>query len=176
MTKQKNKQMKTVKKLTAIALIVTTMGTFINCASSQNLEKSVSLEIGEVYYQKWVAGIEGAGSGINVYIPVESNTNNITLDSICFRGKKVKLELKNNTLYVGHFKSDANQKKDMVISSDRLAEYNNPIPNIPEKIPFELKENECVVSFKEAHKIKYYKISNITKKDAQFFPSAPPRR
>ena len=174
MTKQKNNQMKTVKKFTAIALIVTTMGTFLNCASSQNLVKSAPLEIGEVYYQKWVAGTEAGGTGINVYIPVESNT--IPLDSIYFRGKKAKLELKNDGLYVGHFKSDANQKKDMVMSSDRLAEYNNPIPKIPEKIPFELKENECVVSFKEAHKIKYYKISNITKKDAQFFPSTPPRR
>ena len=168
--------MKTFKKLFATGLLLSIMANFLNCASSQSLEKSIPLEIGDVYFQNWVAGVKGGGSGVNLFIPIISNTNNIILDSVYFRGKKVKLELKNNTLYVGYFKSLINEKKDIVMSSNRIEELNNPVPKIPKNIPFKLENNECVVSYKNNGKTKYHKLSNITEKEKQYLPSAPAKR
>ena len=149
---------------------------FSQCASTLKLQKEFPLEIGKVYYQHWVAGVKGGGSGDNLFIPIVANKNNIILDSVYFKGKQVKLELKNSSLYVGRFASKANQKQDIILSNEPYAEYGNPIPEIPKKIPFELKESECIVTYLEGNKTRYYKISNITKKESERYPSAPLNR
>jgi hypothetical protein len=164
-----------IKNKLSFLFIPVFMMSFSQCASTKKLQDEAPLEIGQLSYQSWVAGIEGGGAGVNLFIPIVMNTNNIVLDSVYFQGKQVKLEQKNKSLYVGRFKKATNQKKDIVMSSDRLAEVNNPIPEIPKKIPFEIKEDECVVSFIDEKKTKYYKISGIIKKEAQFYPKTPPR-
>ncbi|WP_298237159.1 hypothetical protein [uncultured Algibacter sp.] len=164
-----------LKNVFGLLFIPVFMMSFSQCASTKKLQNEAPLEIGQVNYQSWVAGIQGGGAGVNLFIPIVSNSNNVVLDSVYFQGKQVKLEQKNKSLFVGRFKKITNQKNDIVMSSNRLAEVNNPIPEIPKKIPFELREDECVVSFKDGKKIKYYKISGILKKEAQFYPKAPPR-
>ncbi len=50
------------------------------------------------------------------------------------------------------------------MSNEPNAEYGNPIPKIKEKLPFALKENDCVISYKESDKTKYFKIEKIIEK------------
>lgn len=161
--------MKPLKKIVFFLFIPVFMMSFSQCGSTKKFQEEVPLEIGQVSYQNWVAGVEGGGSGVNLFIPIVSNSNNIILDSVYFKGKQAKLELKNQSLFVGRFKNAANQKKDIVMSSDRIAEYKNPIPKIPKKIPFELKDNECVISYLEKNKIKYFKIEGIVKKESKHY-------
>lgn len=168
--------MKLLKKLTFLFLMLFIMSSFSQCKSIQTLQDERPLEIGEVYYQHWVAGVKGGGSGVNLFIPIESNKNDIVLDSVYFKGKQVKLEFKNNTMYVGRFASKVNQKKGIIMSSDPLAEYGNPVPEIPKKIPFKLEDSECVISYKKGSKTLYFKISNIIKKESENYPTAPPNR
>ncbi len=143
---------------------------FSQCASTLKLQDNLPLEIDEVYYQTWVAGVKGGGSGINVFIPIESNSNDIVLDSMYFRGKSTKIEYVNDALAVGRFKTEANQKQDIIMSNEPYAEYANKVPELPEKIPFELKDDECVVSYLEKNKIKYFKIEGIVKKESTRYP------
>lgn len=140
------------------------------CKSGYQLEKESSLEIGDAYYQYWVAGVEGGGSGINLFIPIKSVPENITLDSIYFRNKKSTIEMVNNNLAVGRFKSKTNTKKELIMSNEPFAEYANEVPKIPEKVPFDLKDDECVISYTENNRTKYFKISNIIKKEPKYFP------
>lgn len=154
------------------------MTSFSQCSSAQKLQKEAPVVIGEAYFQKWVAGIKGGGSGINLFISTEdSSLENIELDSIYFRGKSSKLEFKPNnpSLFVGRFSTGRNQKKDIIMSDKPNAEYGNELPKIKSKFPFELKENECVVSYKEGNKTKYFKIINVVEKQPQYYPSAPPK-
>lgn len=139
---------------------------FSQCASTLKLQDNLPIEIDEVYYQTWVAGVKGGGSGINVFIPMESNSNTILLDSMYFRGKSTKIEYANDTLAIGRFKTKANQKQDIIMSNEPYAEYANKVPEIPEKIPFELKDDECIVSYLEKNKTKYFKIKGIVKKES----------
>lgn len=164
-----------LKNVFGFFFISLVMMSFSQCASTKKLQDEIPLEIGQVSYQSWVAGVEGGGSGVNLFIPIVSNINNLVLDSVYFHGKKVKLEQKTESLYVGRFKKSTNQKKEVVMSSNPVAEFNNPVPEIPQKMPFELKEDECVVSYMDRNKTKYFKISDITKKKAQLYPSTPPR-
>ncbi|WP_142784440.1 hypothetical protein [Changchengzhania lutea] len=166
--------MQLFKKIIALVLMAFVMTSFSQCASTYKLQKELPLEIGAVYYQHWVAGVQGGGSGVNLFIPIMANTNDIQLDSVYFQGKQVKLEFKNNSIYVGRFASKVNQKQDIIMSSETIEEYNNPIPEIPKKLPFELKDNECVVSYQEGNRTLYYKISKITKKESARYPSVRP--
>ena len=42
--------------------------------------------------------------------------------------------------------------------------------------PFDLKENEAIIIYTENDIKKYYKIEHIKEKQAEFFPSAPPKQ
>jgi len=152
------------------------MASFSQCSSAKKLQKSAPLHLGQVYCQVWIAGIEGGGAGLNIFIPVKDNS--IILDSVYFRGQAAKLEVKsqNEIIYIGRFISDFNKKKDIIMSNEPYAEYVNEMPEISQKIPFVLKDNECVISYKDGKTTKYFKVDNITEKDLIPYPSAPPNK
>ncbi len=104
--------MKIIKNSLATALLFVAVVSFSQCSTIKKLEKQAPLNIGEVYCQKWISGVEGGGSGLNIFIPTSDTS--IELDSVYFRGKATKLETKpqNKSLYIGRFVSNVNQKKD----------------------------------------------------------------
>lgn len=150
-------------KYTALAFLVFTL--FLQCSSTQKLQENVSFKVEQPYFQKWVAGVKNGGSGINIFIPVTNLKTNITLDSLYFRGHKVLLETKPNNpnLFIGRILTEANQNEDFS-------------PKAEAEIPFDLKENEAVIIYTENDKKKYYKIENIKEKQAEYFPSTPPKQ
>ena len=96
-------------------------------------------------------------------LPLENKFNKVIQDI-------KKIEYVNDALAVGRFKTEANQKQDIIMSNEPYAEYANKVPELPEKIPFELKDDECVVSYLEKNKIKYFKIEGIVKKESTRYP------
>lgn len=168
--------MKQLKTISYSLLIFIVTASFSQCSSAQKLQDQAPLKIGQVYYQKWIAGVQGGGSGINIFIP--TGNSSVKLDSVYFRGKVAKLETKPQaeTLYIGRFKSDLNQRKDIIMSNEPNAEYGNSIPKPTKNIPFELKENECVISYIQGDKTKYFIIKNIAEKEMIPYPSAPPNK
>ena len=160
--------MKLFRRILFFTFMVFIMATFSQCGVTK-LETKVPVTLGEVYYQDWVAGVDGGGSGITVVIPVISNPKNIVLDSVHFRGRQTSLEYRNNAVYIGRFKADSSQKKDIIMSSDPYAEYGNKAPKIAKKSSFELNEDQCIVSYKIGNKVKYFKIDKIIKKDNKLF-------
>ncbi|MCK7589560.1 hypothetical protein M0G43_03130 [Subsaxibacter sp. CAU 1640] len=163
-----------IKAASIFAIMIVVVG----CSSAQKLQSSSPIDVEEVYFQKWVAGVKGGGSGIDLFIHSKNKATAIELDSVYFRGKAVKLETikDENLIYVGRFKTEFNKKQDIVMSSDPNEEYGNSVPNIPKKIPFELKDSECVISYKQNGDIRYFKLENITEKPSQNYPSAPVKK
>ena len=167
--------MKTLKTLSFSILMLLVMASFSQCSSTKELQDRSPTELGQVYFQKWIAGVEGGGSGLNLMIPIKENR--MSLDSVYFRGKRAKLEFQEaQMLYIGRFLDNFNKPKDMVMSGDKNAEYGNRVPEIQGKIPFDLKDNECVISFKEEGTMKYFKVEDIVEKEMIPFPSAPPNK
>ena len=72
------------------------------------------------------------------------------------------------TFLIGHFNNSNREKYDIIIDADRKKEINNKPPETV-KIPFELKENEAVISYKEDGKTKYFKIENIKQVISEFY-------
>ncbi|MGZ0015497.1 hypothetical protein [Yeosuana sp. AK3] len=165
--------MKVIKKIYYFVSLVF-MGLLVSkCSSAQELQANIPLEIGEVYYQHWIAGIKGGGSGVNVFINVVYNKKNIELDSVYFQGQVTKVEKVNDTLFIGRFKTTANQKNDVIMSSNPKEEYGNKVQLPSENNPFKLTNHQCVISYKEGSKIKYFKMDNMAKRPLQAYPSAP---
>ena len=77
------------------------------------------------YFQAWIAGIQGGGSGINLYLP--TTAMHIELDSAYFRGMTAKLKTYESG-YIARFKTDLNQHHDLIISAEEYAEYANQLP------------------------------------------------
>jgi hypothetical protein len=169
-------KMKTLKTISFLILILLVMASFSQCSSSKKLQKKAPLTLDQVYYQKWIAGLEGGGAGLNIFIP--TGDASIKLDSVYFRGKAAKLEVNNlnRTIYIGRFISDFNKKKDLIMSNEPNAEFGNVMPKIPQKIPFVLKDNECIISYKDGKITKYFKVNNVIEKNLIPYPSAPPNK
>ena len=164
-------------KLTTSLILGLVFLCMVNCKTSKEsvlqFQSSAPLEIIEPYYNSWVAGIEGGGSGINVFLPLKKN-GNIVIDSLHFRGEKSAVETREK-LIIGRFRLSTNQKKDLIMSSNPQDEYNNKRVLIRDTSPFNLTPNECVISYKVNGKRLYYKISNLKKGEAIAYPSAPPK-
>ncbi|WP_431133158.1 hypothetical protein [Psychroserpens mesophilus] len=167
--------MKSLKQISFLMVMIILMVSFSQCSTAQKLQKKPPVKIGETYAQKWVAGIQEGGSGINVFIPVKDTA--VTLDSIYFRNQKVNLEFNNGdqAFYIGRFKIDFNQKQDIILSSDMKEEAKNVLPKLKEEMPFELKDDECIITYRKGSQTLYFKISNIKIKQPLHYPSAPPK-
>ena len=152
-----------------LSLAIMSIG-FAQCASTMKLEKEAPTAFGEVYCQNWVAGVKGGGSGTNIFI--ETLKDDVVLDSVYFRGKTSKLTTKptNKKLFIGRFLSTSNTEKfNFKEKADDKAIGGNS--------PFELDNNECVVSYIKDGKTRYYKLSNIIERQTDALPmSTPPNK
>ena len=161
------------------------MASFSNCSSAkktnsetnklgtQDFQEKPSFTLDKTYYQYWVAGVKGGGSGIHMYVSVLTNKKNVVFDSVYFRGMQSKLEL-SKMGYIASFKTEANQKEDVIMSNEKKAEYGNKMPS-KQNFPFQLKDTECVISYIEDTITKYSKIENLIEKPRDQYPSAPPK-
>lgn len=147
---------------------------FVQCKSPYQLEEESNVEIGQVYYQNWIAGIEGAESGSSLYIPIIKIPKDIVLDSVYFNGNTVKVVLENENLAVGKFKKTVFRNTDLIMSNEPFAEYGNPAPKISKSIT-NLNNDECVISYLENGKMKYLKVAGIIKKESLAYPFPPPQ-
>jgi hypothetical protein len=153
---------------TGILCVFLSLG-FSQCSSSQKVVKiSHAMEVinkvtPKAYYQNWVAGVKGGGSGTNVFIH-KSLLENKIVDSIYFQNKVAKLLPPNDSeeFFTAAFKRELNQFKE--------PEEKNLIQA---PLPFDLKENELVVSYLVKGDKKYLKITNVIKKQGLAYPSAP---
>ena len=59
------------------------------------------------------------------------------------------------------------------MNSNTAQEYGNTAPKIETNNPFNLGQNECVVSYKLNGKTRYYKLTNIVKKESIDIPMSP---
>ena len=167
--------MKALKQITLPLFLFVIMASFSQCAGSKKLQDEAPLPIEDAHFYKWVAGVAGGGSGINMYIQVKEHT--VTLDSVYFRGNLTKLEIdpQNDKLYVARMTTSFNQQQDMIMHKDGQKEYGNELPKTKdsEPFPFELGPYECVISYSDGSKTKYFKIDKLVEKQGMDRPSAP---
>lgn len=153
---------------------------FSQCTSAKKtmeIKKTIKLSNksnSEVYYQNWMAGVRGAGSGTDLYIS-KSAVDNKQLITAYFMNRVVDFDVttKESSMYIARFKGAANQIFDTNMEAEAINEYGNKAPVEKTQFPFKLVANEAVVSYLENKKIMYLKLTNISKKESLAYPSAP---
>jgi len=138
---------------------------FSCCGSSKlNNEKKLQqhppFKITKAFYKTWFGGQPGV-KGYSVHFEIDAST--IVLDSVFFRNMSTKLErdtTASKNIYLGVFILP-NRMKNYILHKDPKKEFGNELPVSLEKIPFELKANEAIISYKVANKTEYYKVSNV---------------
>lgn len=168
------KQIKFIFGMCALAFLMLSVS---NCGSSMNtttnttsivLEQNPPFTISEVYAQDWVAGVQGGGSGTNLFVLFENVNEDVRLKQLFFRNKIEDAQTKPHTplQVIGFFKNQNNQR--VIMDGNPIKEAEN---TPPEPFPFELNESEAVLSYTVSGTLQYYKISDIEDREPIAYPS-----
>ena len=141
-----------------------------NCKEmTYKLQDDSTFTISKATFKEWVAGIAGGGSGVNAVFSFSNlDTDKIVIDSVFFRGLVSKIE-KKPTVYVARFKTNINNREDLIMHGKTDQEYGNKPPTMNSKFPFVLEDDEAVISYKEKGKIKYFK-QKLQKEEPDLYP------
>lgn len=148
-----------------------------SCGSSQTSNNKFMFEanppftIEEAYFQKWVAGTKEGGAGIKVHLVFETIDSEVIVNNFYFQNQiqKAQNALDNTNEYFAELSN--NSRNGFVMDIDPIKEaQNTPSQNFP----FELNENEAVVSYVLKGKTKYFKISNLSEKEHIAYPQSNP--
>ncbi|WP_243473356.1 hypothetical protein [Winogradskyella sp. MH6] len=156
--------MKNLKKAIYAIVFACTLSSFFQCASPKvattNFEKQTPFTVKPVVFQEWYAGIKVGGTGINVFVPISNVNDGVVLNEVYFRNLKGKL-VKNGNKYTAVLKNPS--RNYTFQKAEKPADY-----------PFELKDNECVISYLENGQTKYHKIVSLNEVAGTYYENGPP--
>jgi hypothetical protein len=154
-------------KLFAVLFLVIA---FSKCATTQ-FEQNPPFVITSAVFNNWSVK-STAAKGVIVNIGYDSKYV-VKFDSIYFSKSAEKLstsKVKEKKIISANFSSTV--KPDLILEENSTKELYNQFPAI-KKMPFELKQNEAIISYKRKDKTKYFKIKSIKKGKTFFFDSIP---
>jgi len=163
--------MNPIKVISNIFLLSVILFSLSSCAGGKETGFSFDQEppftLGDVFYQDWVAGVRKGGSGTNIYITIDSYADDVVIMDIYFRNKKLKAQNspQNRDQYIGYHKNQP--KPNIIMDIDPVKESQN-IP--PESFPFQLEEDEAVLSYLHNEEVKFLKISKMEQKPMIAYP------
>ena len=111
--------------------------------------------------------MRGGGSGLNLVLS-KSFLKEIVPIQVYFRNKITSAEEKKSD-FVAYYKGTLNQLKDI------NKEVEEVIIESSRPFPFDLEDNEAVISYQNNGEIRYLKIVNISQKESIAYPSARPQ-
>lgn len=156
--------MKKLKKATYTIVMVLTLSLVYQCGSSKvaavNFEDQTPFTVKPIVFQEWYAGIKVGGTGINVFIPVSDVEAGVELDEIYFRNLKGKLIEK--------------EKEYVAVLKHPSRHYTFRIADKPQDYPFDLKNNECVISYVQNGQTKFCKIKTLNEVAGTYYENGPP--
>ncbi|WP_130733173.1 hypothetical protein [Flavobacterium sp. J27] len=135
--------------------------------SSENNFQNILLPIQEVYYQKWVAGIKGGGSGIDLYIVLKDPLDKgVFFENVRYDVYDALIEKVSDTSYAAHMRTPLN---DMILDENPKKEFGNQVPNT------KLKPNEAIITYTINEKRFSQHFENVKEKEMLAYPSTKPQ-
>ncbi len=157
--------MKRIKTAFSAIVFAIALSSTFQCAGQKattirTFELQTPFKAKPVVYQEWYAGIKVGGTGINVFIPVTEVKDGVTFNEVYFRNMKGELV--------------ENEGKLTAILKNPSPYYTFKKAEKPKDYPFDLKDNECVVSYTHNGKIKYHKIIRLNEVAGTYYEDGPP--
>ena len=158
--------MRTIKILSILFLLLG----FSQCGGSTLVKKS-TLKVEKAFYNKWFGGQPGVrGTKVEIHL---KDASEVIFVALYFQGKRTKVEvsqMEKFTRIIAHFSTSKRKNRNLILDADITKELENTLPSL-EEFPFQLKENEAMLSYKKENKTVYFKIENIKKVQSIPFPS-----
>ena len=156
-----------MKILKLISIFIITSTLFFCCGATKDktiykFQKNPPFKIVDAVVSDWVGGQPGV-RGLKVEISTDSKK--VKLDTLYFRNQKTTLKLTANTTpskYVGILVT-SNGINDYILDKDSTKEFGNFPKIISKYIPFNLNNNEAVISYLYQNETYFYKIKIINK-------------
>lgn len=142
---------------------------FITCKFVHTEASNHPFTINGASYNYWTGGRPEV-SGIKVILNYTSDQK-VTFDKIYFQKKEGSLEITKTNgviLLIGNISTSKLTGPDLILDIDPKEEMNNTVPSI--KIPFELKENEAVITYTYKGISSHCKVTGITQTVSEFYP------
>ncbi|UTD15691.1 hypothetical protein HER15_09505 [Tenacibaculum mesophilum] len=139
---------------------------FTKCASVK-MENNHPFKIESASYSHVTGGVKGSYNSTNLIINFTAEKP-VDFQKVYFQNRITKaiVEQHNDKQYItARYKTLSNELNDLILHADPKKEFGN---TPAEEFPFELKENEAMVSYIIEEKTHYVKIENIIKKDKVF--------
>ena len=139
-----------------------------SCGSNKiKLENSPLVNINEATYQKWVSGVRGGGSGLNIHLSIGDEDLDKKLTGLYFKDKYTTLKFNQPNVYTGFIRTSKRVETNLDLPVEK--ENTTLEEDKKYKLPFSIKENEAVVVILVNNKKKYF-IINLKKKQTLNFP------
>jgi hypothetical protein len=148
-----------MKKFIGIGFITLLSITFFGCGVSK-AQNNNPFKVLEATYANSV--VEQTDLVLTT-LKITTNNKEIQLDSVYFRNHKASLKRLDsdvNSVFIGSF-TTSTTPHDYILDSDPKQEFGNKPPVTASKLPFELNNNEAVVSYFYKDNINYYKILEV---------------
>ena len=125
------------------------------------------LKYEEIFYRRWVAGIQEAGSGINFYVVLkEPLTSEVILEKVQFESYVGLFIKQSDSVYIANIKTNLN---DLVLDEDPKNEYGNKPPVA------KLKSKEANLYYQVNGKEVIHNFKNVKEKEMLAYPSMKPQ-
>jgi len=141
-----------------------TLSIFLFSCHATKFVKTPPFKIVEAKYQYWYGGREGV-KGISVKVLIQDIDKDIAFKNIFFKNKKLDVfvsDIENLKLLSANINTGT---RNMQMHINPKKEYGNTLPETDKDFPFDLKENEAVISYLKANKDYFYKITLKKDKD-----------
>jgi len=157
--------MKKLKKAFFAVVCAIAFSSTFQCAGQKattikTFELQTPFKAKPVVFQEWYAGIKVGGTGINVFIPIAEVKDNVKFNDVYFRNMKGELF--------------ENEGKLIAILKNPSKLYTFKKPEKPADYPFDLKDNECVLSYTQNGQIKYHKVVALNEVAGTYYKDGPP--
>lgn len=130
-------------------------------------------ESDQPYYQEWVGGAPGAGTGAVVYVPT-SLLNDAVITKAYFKGaSSTQIEYYGIDKKMMRIRFIATPSRDLIMDSDSDNESQNTIGSTTSPIPLE--DGEALLVTKKGNRNYNIKLNGIEKRGRIEYPSLPPR-
>lgn len=140
------------------------------CASVK-MENNHPFKIESASYSHVTGGVKGSYNSTNLIINFTAKEP-VDFQKVYFQNRitNAVIEQHNDKQYItARYKTSSDEdRKDLILHADPKEEFGNTPNNPTEKFPFELKENEAMVSYTIGDKIHYVKVENIEKQKKIF--------
>lgn len=124
------------------------------------------VEIKNAYFEGWVSGVRGGGSGTNFFIELSAPLpKEVFLKGVFFRDNKASLFPVSETLYVARFVNNVDPEDNFAANYDTYRTAIHPVVSATS-----IRDDQALIEYVSNEEVLQYLISDVKEREPDFYP------